>query len=51
MPAYTVRMNEPKTDFDMDAEAFRRLGHRLVDAMADHLSAESEDPILPAVTG
>ena len=35
----------------MDPETFRELGYRMVDAMTEHLSAESQDPVLPAITG
>ena len=37
--------------FDLDAEAFRRLGHAVVDAMADHWAAEPVDPVLPTIDG
>ncbi len=38
-------------DFEMDPEKFRELGYRLVDAMTEHLRAESRNPVLSPVSG
>ncbi len=44
-------MSQHTSDFEMDADTFRELGHRMIDSIADHLQAESQDPVLPTVTG
>ena len=42
---------EPLDSFDMDPQTFRRLGYQVIDLMADAVTQESSDPVMPQVSG
>ena len=47
----TDPMDQQESPFEIDSEQFRRLGYSLIDSIVELQKAESEDPVLPTVTG
>ncbi len=43
--------SKPGASFDLSSEEFRRLGHGVIDIMADIMDAERNDPVFPENSG
>lgn len=43
--------NDRRLNFDLDPEAFRRLGYEVIDQIAELLAAERRDPVLKHIDG
>ena len=48
---YTLPMSQDQPLLDLDGAEFRRLGHQMVELMAETLEAERSDPVLQNVSG